>query len=61
MNVFVAALAVLVTVAMITTALAQSTTRTFRDNMGREVGRATTRGNVTTYEDNMPAATRDAP
>ena len=31
----------------------QSTTRTFHDNMGREVGRATTNGSTTTFRDNF--------
>ena len=51
MNVFFVALAALITVAMITTALAQSTTRTFRDSSGREIGRSATNGNTTTYRD----------
>jgi hypothetical protein len=42
----------LLTVAMNATAVAQSTT-TFQDHMGRDVGRATTRGNTTTFEDSM--------
>ena len=32
---------------------AEPTTRTFRDNMGRETGRATTNGNNTTFRDHM--------
>jgi hypothetical protein len=43
----------LLTVAMITTTTAQSASRTFEDSMGRDIGRATTHGNTTTFRDNF--------
>jgi hypothetical protein len=50
MNMFRINIFALLTVAMITTAAAQSTT-TFQDSMGRDIGRATTHGNTTTFYD----------
>jgi hypothetical protein len=47
-------LALFISALIISTAAAQSTTtRTFKDDMGREIGRADTQGNTTTFRDNM--------
>jgi hypothetical protein len=42
---------------LMTQARAQSSQRTFYDNMGRTTGRAVTTGNTTTFYDNMGRTT----
>jgi hypothetical protein len=50
----VAALMLLATIMLIGHVRAEPlTTRTFKDSMGREIGRSTTHGNTTTFQDNM--------
>jgi hypothetical protein len=45
----IVALSIAATMVLTASAIAQTSTRTFYDSSGREVGRSTTQGNTTTF------------
>ena len=59
-NVVVSALAFAIVASIIVLGIRSAKSETFRDNMGREVGTATTRGNTTTFTDRMGRETGTA-